>query len=187
MYKLIGATFLTAVFIVSALPAQATIGLNQPVVAMVDSTGAIKIGYASEFNTDSFQTCTGDAPLVNSCTLHGYTSPTRPSWIFGWQAPGSFQGTPVGTVELSTYATLSGSNGNTAKFECTWLVNPSGFIIPGEGVRCRLIQFQLAGGSLTYTTHAGLYDPSALGPLPLPSTNDVEAGVGNWVGLLGAF
>ncbi|MCA1813474.1 MAG: hypothetical protein LC624_05935, partial [Halobacteriales archaeon] len=184
MQKMIGALLLTGMFLVSAMPAQAAAPSVGGMMALLDSTGKITVKPTS--GLDAFQTCEGDAPLVNSCTLSDYTDPNFPSWTFGWNLPnGGFAGTPISTVEMSTEAVLTGSNGGSYGFGCDWGAGAAGIPWSAANIRCGILSFNgiLPGGSLTYKTHAGLFSPSIINTA-LPDTNSVEAGVGHWIGLL---
>ncbi|MCA1813922.1 MAG: hypothetical protein LC624_08220, partial [Halobacteriales archaeon] len=128
---------------------------------------------------DSTVACEGDAPFENSCHLD-CVCPAGVEYIFGWQAPSGWLGTPVGTAEMSTVVLLRGENGGQYNFECDWGINPAGSFVPGM-IRCAITGFNgiLPGGRMSIDMHAGVMDPQALNA-GLPSLNGVEAGVGHW-------
>jgi hypothetical protein len=90
---------------------------------------------------------------------------------------------PVGSApELSSKKPITFRNGNTAVFSCSLIqpVTPNGNGIPIPPLAaCRFSTVVVSKGRVTVSTHIGAYDPSDL-PFDLPSTNDLEYGVGNW-------
>jgi len=134
-------------------------------------------GAAPRSASDTTQGCEGDAPFENSC--HIECDCGTGAWLVGWNAPGGFLGTPVGTVEMSTLMTLRSDRGGLVQFECDWGVNPAGTILPGM-VRCALQAYQGdLSGHFSIDMHVGVIDPAAVNGA-LPSLNSVEAGVGHW-------